>query len=100
MDRLGHQLLARAAFAGHEHMTVAVGNLADGGEELSDRRTLADDIAEIILGIDLLSQGLVLLHQFLVLEQLFDLDRHILKIERLEQIVIGSLAQGLQGGLE
>ena len=46
----------------------AVGDLADGVEDLDDARALADDVLEAVLGLELLPEVEVLVAEALALE--------------------------------
>ena len=56
VDRAGHQLLAGAALAVHQHRAVAGRHPPDHGEHVADLGTLADDLGHAVAAGDDLPQ--------------------------------------------
>ena len=83
MDAARHQLFTHPAFAGDHHVGIAVGHLADQGEDLLHRRAGADNIVETagdmplaLFRIDLLQGLFYRIKQFFRGERLLDKIEH------------------------
>ena len=57
MERLGHQFLARAAFAGYEHGGLKVRQIFYQGIDLLHPRILADDVIKLPAFIQVLPES-------------------------------------------
>ena len=70
VDRPRHELLARAALAGHQDGTRHPGDTTDALEELADLRRRAEDLVALDLGVE--EPAVLLLQALLVLDQADD----------------------------
>jgi hypothetical protein len=98
VDGAGDQFLAGAAFAHDEHGNVAGGHLPGGGDDLPHRLALADDPLEARLLGDLLLQGLILLLQGAAFGGAIHLGAEIIQVQRLFDVIVGAVVQGLFAG--
>src|ERR1051326_6120480 len=100
VDRVRHDLLARARLADDEDVRVGVRDHLDLFEELLHPRGLADQVAELA---HLLQQPTkledLLLHQLLVFDRLQD-DLQARKVDRLGDVVLGADFEGLDGRVD
>ena len=98
-DAPGHEFLAGAALAGDHHGDVAGGHLADGLEHLLHRRGTPDDALLVVLGVD---GRLVVAGGAQVgvgLQGVLREGKHLLRIERLHDVVERAVLHRLDGRL-
>ena len=100
MDRLRHELLARARFAGDEHRRLGRRRLLDHLIDLPHLRTVADERAERAVLAELASQRLHLAHRLQALDDLVEQDFQALDIDRLGQVVVRAFFHRLDGGVD
>ena len=97
VDGAGDQLLAGAALAGDQHRDVLGGDAADGLVDLAHGRAGADDgTDDIVLRRSLHDHGR-LAHRPNHVQRLAHHAPELVQVERLEQIIVGSLLHGLDG---
>ncbi len=85
----GHQLLARARFPGDQHRAPGRADLADQRLHGLHHRAAADQRVEVLVGVELPPQGLVLEQQPAILHEPVDLGQQLLEHHRLHQIIMG-----------
>ena len=99
VERLGHEFLARAAFARDQDRRVRRGDLRQGVEDARHGRTVADDPLEPEPFVELLLERDVLADEGLLLGRLLDDRSQLLDVDRLLEIVIRTFAHGGDRGL-
>jgi hypothetical protein len=100
MDRPRDELLARPRFAPNEHRGIALRNLLDDVENVSQARARTDDaieVVDVLLGAAEIFE--VVLHPA-DLERFLDLDLHLLDLEGLLHVVERPDLHRLHGGID
>jgi len=100
VDGLGHELLAGAALAHHEHRALGGGHLADELEDLLHPGGLAHYGLERVLPLEALAQVEVLQDQRPLLQAVLDLQEQLVVLERLGDEAVGAVAGGGDGALD
>src|SRR5271157_4523729 len=100
MDRARDQFLAGARFAGDKHARVGARDLFHDAEDLLDRVAFADDILEAVLVTQLAPQEAVFVEERLLRQRVANDRLQMIVGERLGQVVVGALAQGVDRGLD
>ncbi len=98
MNGLGHQLLAGSRFAKNQNGRVGVDDLFHSGEDLLHGGAVADDVVELVLAPQLLTQVEVLGHQPALFDGLGYLDFKFFEVEGLGDVVESSFLHRFDGG--
>src|SRR5207244_63711 len=97
MERLGDQLLARAAFAENKNRAVGVRQALNHFEHLVHSGRTPDDLAELVFLFELLAEINVFGDGRIVGKSPLNAQFEFVQFERFLQIVIGALFHGLHG---
>ena len=100
MNGLGDQLLAGARFAGNENVGTRRRREPDQVEHLPHRFRLSDDVRVGVLLRQLRFQPLVFLRQPALLERLVHGENYFFVLERLGDVVEGTMLHGLDGPVD
>ena len=97
VDGARDELLAGAALSRDEDRRLEVGDLRDRPEDVEHLLALREDGLELVLLVDLLSQGAVLAPQRLALFCLSQREDDLVRLERLADVVVGPRLHRLDG---
>jgi hypothetical protein len=97
VNRLGDQLLARSALSGDQDRGLRGRDLLDEPEDLEHLGASADDVLEPVGVVHPLAEDPRLGDEPLLLEDLPEQVLELLDVDRLREVVLGSLLQGLDG---
>ena len=99
VDRPRHQFLARPALALDQHRAAQARHVPRQLEDLHHARALADDVLEAVLLRQLLAQDGVLALQVLDLDDAAHQQRDLLRVARLDDVLLRALLHGGDGGI-
>ena len=97
VEGVGHQFLARAAFAEDQHRGLGVGDLEDLLADALHGRGPSHDVLESIPGVQLVLQRPVLPDDALPVQDLFDLRRELLLVHGFLEYVVRAFLHGGHG---
>ena len=100
MEGAGHQLLARAALPVDEHGGAGGRHLVHDAEDVVHGAVRAHDVVEAEAVAELLLQHPVLAHEAAPLQRALHHEQHLVALERLRQVVEGSLAHRLHRAVD
>ncbi len=100
MDRLGHEFLAGSALAADEHGCLTRRHPADQGGHLQHLAAFADDAFDPMALLERFAQLSILGVQAVALADLLDLVQELIEIERFGEIVVGSVFDRRDRGLD
>ena len=97
VEGVGHQFLARAAFAEDEYRGLGIGDLEDLLPDALHGRGPPHDVLEPVPGVELVQQLLVFLHDALAVQDLLDFRRELLHVHGFFEYVVRSFLHGGHG---
>ena len=100
MDRPSHQFFAGAAFPFDENGSARGGDLSDRIKDRLHRRRVTDDIFKAVAFGDLGFQGDHFLFDGAAADRPLDHDLQLIDVQRLADIVVGSLFHRLDGNVD
>ncbi len=94
---LCHEALARACLAGYQDIRVCFGHIQDQIKHIFHGLRLSDQTLKAVYFLDLVFEHQILFGHILVIDDFFYQHSDLIGIERLEQVVPGTVFHGLDG---